>query len=84
MGVVGGESKLENKNLTTEAKGGEIRAEAGDLKEVEALRNLLAEAASELAAAKTLGIGPVAGFANGRSAIDSAIFGGKPLLPPIS
>ena len=84
LGVVGGESKLENKNLTTEANGGEIGAEADGLKEVEALRNLLAEAASELAAAKTLGIGPVAGFGNGRSAIDSAIFGGKPLLPPIS
>jgi hypothetical protein len=88
MGVAGGGLELENKNLTTEANGGESGTEADDLKEVEALKTLLAQAAIELSAMKKLGIGPigagVAGGGNGRSAIESAIFAGKPLLPPIS
>jgi hypothetical protein len=74
--------------LTTEANGGEIGAEADGLKEVEALRTLLAEARAEYSATNQLGIGPIgariAGGGNGRSAIESAIFAGKPLLPPIS
>ena len=55
LGVVGGESTLENKNLTTEANGGETGAEADDLKEVEALRNLLAEAASRAFSGENIG-----------------------------
>ena len=88
LGVAGGESKLENKNLTTEANGRETGTEADDLKEVEALRALLAQAPIEISAMKKLGIGPigagVAGGGTGRFAIASAIFAGKPLLPPIS
>jgi hypothetical protein len=88
LGVAGGESELVNKNLTTEANGSEIGAEADSLKEVEALRTLLVEARAEYTATNQLGIGPigarVAGGGNGRSAIESAIFAGRPLLPPIS
>jgi hypothetical protein len=81
LGVAGGELEVENKNLATEANGGESGTEADDLKEVEALRTLLAQAATELSAMKKLGIGPigagVAGGGNVRSAIESAILAGK-------
>jgi hypothetical protein len=88
LGVAGSESTLGNRNLTTEANSGEIGMESGDLKEVEALRKLLAEAPADLSAWNKLGTGPigagVVGGGTGLAAIASAIFAGKPLLPPIS
>ena len=87
-GVAGGESKLGNQNLTSEANGGPTAFEAVDLKEVAACNDVITRGLAELSELHKRGFGtfgaPVAGGGEGRAARDAAINARGPLMRPIS
>ena len=81
-------SSAPEKNLTSEPNVGLTASEAAASKEIAALMRRDQKGLAELSALRDLGIGtsgtPVGGGGKGLAAIEQAIFGDRPLLPPIS
>jgi len=87
-GVAIVESKVENKNLTTDANGGFPASEAEMQEQIAVMLKAMEQSFGALSAQRDLVLGAigtgVAGDGNGRSAIEDILSSGKPLIPPIS